>query len=110
MLRGDDATLQPTPPPWSPGITVGPYKIAGLLGSGGMGQVYRARDERLDRSVAIKVLAPALAGDAQFRARFQREARVLASLNHPNIAAVYELDEANGSHLLVMELVEGETL
>jgi Tol biopolymer transport system component len=75
-----------------------------------MGQVYRARDERLDRSVAIKVLAPALSADAQFRARFQREARVLASLNHPNIAAVYEFDEVDGRHLLVMELVEGETL
>ena len=92
------------------GTHLGFYEITALLGKGGMGEVYRAHDKRLDRSVAIKVLSSDLAGDVQFCARFQREARVLASLSHPNIAAVYGLEESAGRHLLVMELITGETL
>ncbi len=92
--------------PLTAGERIGPYEIIALLGVGGMGEVYRARDTQLDRQVALKILSPALAGDAQYMARFQREAKVLASLNHPNIAAIYGLEE----NALVMELVEGETL
>jgi serine/threonine-protein kinase len=86
------------------------YEITGHLGSGGMGEVYQARDLRLGRSVAVKVLPEAVAGDGDRIARFDREAKILASLNHPNIAALYGLEEAGGRHLIVMELVEGETL
>src|SRR3954470_6433332 len=82
------------------------YRIVCKLGEGGMGQVYRARDERLNRDVAIKVLPPALSGDAQYMARFEREAQTLAALNHPNIAAIYGIE----SGAIVMELVEGEAL
>src|SRR3954462_5668319 len=82
------------------------YRIVSKLGEGGMGQVYRARDPRLNRDVAIKVLPPALAGDAQYIARFEREAQTLAALNHPNIAAIYGIE----SGAIVMELVEGEML
>jgi serine/threonine-protein kinase len=92
------------------GQHVGPYQIISLLGVGGMGAVYRARDTRLHRDVAFKVLLPQFSGDADFLARFAREARVLASLNHPNVAQIYGLEEANGVRGLVMELVEGPTL
>ncbi len=92
------------------GTTLGPYEIVAPLGAGGMGEVYRARDTRLDREVAIKVLPDALARDAERVARFQREAKVLASVNHPNIAAIYGFEEAKKKSFLVMELVEGETL
>src|SRR5262249_31333851 len=92
--------------PLSPGDKLGAYEIVALLGKGGMGEVYRARDVKLNRDVAIKVLPPALASDADYRARFEREAQVLASLNHPNIAAIYGLE----GNAIVMELVEGETL
>jgi serine/threonine protein kinase len=85
---------------------VGPYEIIGLLGAGGMGEVYRARDTRLKREVALKVLPEAFASNPDRMARFQREAEVLASLNHPNIGHVYGLEE----RAIVMELVEGETL
>src|SRR5262249_36575024 len=96
-------------------VTLGPYTIVGPIGAGGMGEVYRARDSRLERDVAIKVLAPALAADAEFRGRFDREARTIAALSHPNIAAVYGMvdgaGQENGSGAaLVMELVEGESL
>ena len=80
------------------------------LGSGGMGEVYRARDTRLNRDVAIKVLPPVFAGDPDRLARFEREAQVLASLNHPGIAHVYGVEESIGAGALVMELVEGPTL
>ena len=90
----------------SPQETIGPYRILSKLGEGGMGQVYRARDERLGRDVAIKVLPPALANDAQYMARFEREAQTLAALNHPNIAAIYGIERG----AIIMELVEGETL
>src|SRR5262249_11580057 len=86
------------------------YEITSHLGSGGMGDVYQARDTRLGRSVAVKVLPDAFARDAERLSRFEREAKVLASLNHPNIAALYGMEEAEGRHFLVMELVAGETL
>jgi serine/threonine protein kinase/Tfp pilus assembly protein PilF len=96
--------------PLDPGTRLGPYEILDPLGAGGMGEVYRARDTRLDRTVAIKSLSGAFAGDPGHLARFEREAKVLASLNHPNIAAIYGLEEHAGSPHLVLELVEGETL
>src|SRR6516164_3256442 len=86
------------------------YHIVERIGAGGMGEVYRARDTKLNRDVALKVLPEAFARDAERMARFRREAQVLASLNHPNIATIYGLEESNGSCTLVMELVEGPTL
>jgi len=94
----------------TPGTRIGSYEITAQIGVGGMGEVYRATDTKLKRQVAIKVLPAALAGDAERLARFQREAEVLASLNHPNIAAIHGLEDADGSKALVMELVEGPTL
>jgi len=96
--------------PLSAGDRFGPYEIVAKLGEGGMGEVYRARDQKLGRDVAIKVLPADVAGDTQRLARFKREAQVLASLNHPNIAAIYGLDEADHKPFLVLELVEGEDL
>jgi Tol biopolymer transport system component len=92
------------------GARLGPYTIRALIGEGGMGQVYRAHDSELGREVAIKVLPPIFALDADRRARFEREARMLASLNHPNIAAIYGIAEGEGLRGLVLELVEGDTL
>ena len=92
------------------GQAVGPYVISGRLGAGGMGEVYRARDQKLGRDVAIKMLPTAFTANADRLARFAREARVLAALNHPNIGAIYGLEEGNGINALVLELVEGETL
>src|SRR5436309_4725611 len=89
---------------------LGSYEITGLLGKGGMGEVYRARDSRLKREVAIKILPEEFSRDAERVSRFQREAEVLASLNHPNIAAIYDLEEVNDTRFLVLELVEGATL
>ena len=89
---------------------IGPYRIAGLIGAGGMGEVYRATDTNLGREVAIKVLPPDVAQDAERLARFEREARTLASLNHPGIAAIHGLEQGDGIRALVMELVEGPTL
>ena len=94
----------------TPDTRLGPYEIVALLGVGGMGEVYRATDTKLKRQVAIKVLPAALTSDPDRLARFQREAEVLASLNHPNIAAIYGLEESDGVRALVMELVEGPTL
>ena len=94
----------------NPGARLGPYQILSSLGAGGMGEVYRARDTKLKRHVAIKILPSSLAADSDRLARFQREAEVLASLNHPNIAAIYGLEDADGVKALVMELVEGEDL
>ena len=96
--------------PLSPGSKVGVYEILAPLGAGGMGEVYRARDTRLARQVAIKGLPEAFVDDAERLARFRREAQTLAALNHPNIAAIYGLEEADGAPYLVLELVEGETL
>jgi len=92
------------------GITLGHYRITDKLGEGGMGVVYRAHDERLDREVAVKVLPEAVAEDESRLARFEREARLLASLNHPNIATLHGLEEHEGQRFLIMELVEGESL
>lgn len=92
------------------GTKLGPYQIVSPLGAGGMGEVYRARDTRLDREVAIKVLPEAMARDPERVARFQREAKVLASLNHPHIGSIYGFEESNGKRFLVLELVEGATL
>ncbi len=94
----------------APGAKLGPYEIVSPLGAGGMGEVYRARDGKLNREVAIKVLPEAVAEDAERLARFQREAQVLASLNHPHIAAIYGLEKSGNVEALVLELVEGETL
>ena len=87
----------------APGTRLGPYEVVALIGAGGMGEVYRARDARLDRDVALKVLPQAVARDADRLARFQREARVLARLNHPNIAQVFGLEESNGVTAIAME-------
>ena len=92
------------------GRQIGPYTVVSALGSGGMGDVYRARDTSLHRDVAIKLLPPFVGLDADRRARFDREARLLASLNHSHIAAIYELEQFDGMPVLVLELVEGETL
>ena len=94
----------------STGTKLGTYDIGALLGAGGMGAVYRARDSKLKRDVAIKVLPDAFARDAERLARFQREAEVLASLNHSHIAGIHDLYEWDGSRFLILELVEGETL
>src|SRR5213595_3489612 len=104
--------------PLTPGTRLGPYEIVSALGAGGMGEVYRATDSNLKRAVAIKVLPALVAGDADRLARFQREAEVLAALNHPHIAAIYGIEDAGPSagsgqaavRALVLELVEGETL
>jgi Tol biopolymer transport system component len=92
------------------GRRLGPYEMGSLLGSGGMGEVYRARDTKLGRDVAIKILPRAFIEDADRRARFEREARLLAALNHPHIGAIYGFEDREGIHALVLELVEGETL
>ena len=92
------------------GTRLGPYEIVAPIGKGGMGEVYRARDTKLDRDVAIKVLPEEFAKDNERLARFEREAKLLASLNHPNIASIYGLEEADGVKALVLELVEGPTL
>ena len=91
------------------GARLGPYEITAKLGEGGMGVVYRGTDSRLDRDVAIKVLPPALTADAERLARFDREAKLLAQLHHPDIASVFGLEESGGIRALVMELVEGPT-
>src|SRR5438132_6117150 len=94
----------------SAGSRLGPYEILSPLGAGGMGEVWRARDARLAREVAIKALPPALAGEPEHLARFEREARMLAALDHPNIGAIYGVEEAKGTVFLVLALVEGDTL
>ena len=93
-----------------PGTTLGSYSVTAKIGEGGMGEVYRARDTKLDRDVALKVLPQAFTDDPDRLARFEREAKVLASLNHPNIGHIYGLEEAEGQKALVLELVEGPTL
>ena len=94
----------------APGTRLGPFRITALVGAGGMGEVYRARDTKLDRDVAIKVIPTAFAADPDRLARFEREAKVLASFSHPNIAQVHGFEQADGMHALVMELVNGEDL
>src|SRR4029453_14116442 len=96
--------------PLAAGTRLGPYEITAQVGVGGMGEVYRARDTNLGRDVAIKVLPEAFAQDTDRLARFEREAKTLASLSHPNIAIVHGFEKADGVRALVMELVEGPTL
>src|SRR5262245_36620751 len=92
------------------GAQLGAYQITTLLGKGGMGEVYRARDTKLGRDVAIKALPDGFSRDPERLARFEREAQALASLNHPNIAIIHELKEVEGSKYLILELIEGDTL
>ena len=96
--------------PLQPGTTLGSYSVTAKIGEGGMGEVYQARDTKLDRDVALKVLPEAFTSDPDRLARFEREAKILASLNHPNIAAIHGLEEAEGVRALVLELIEGPTL
>ena len=96
--------------PLTPGTTLGVYEVLSAIGAGGMGEVYKARDTKLDRDVALKILPDAFVNDPERLARFQREAKVLASLNHPNIAAIYGLEEGGDSPALVLEYVPGPTL
>ena len=95
---------------FSPGTRLGPYEILASIGAGGMGEVYRAKDTKLGREVAIKVLPEAFAQDKERLTRFEREAKLLASVNHPNIATLFDLEEEDSVHFLTMELVDGETL
>src|SRR5512134_3357399 len=96
--------------PLDPGTQLGPYRIASMLGAGGMGEVYRAHDPRLGRDVAVKVLPAVWVSDADRRERFEREARAVAALNHPNIVAVHDVGTDAGVPFIVSELLEGETL
>lgn len=93
-----------------PGTRLGPYEIVGPLGAGGMGEVYDARDTRLDRAVAIKILRPEFADSPDRRARFEREARAIASLNHPHICTLHDIGHQDSIAFLVMERLDGETL
>src|SRR5262245_32343806 len=94
----------------APGTRLGPYEIISAIGAGGMGEVYKGRDTRLDRTVAIKILARTAAEDPHFRERFDREARAISQLTHPHICTLYDVGEQQGTAFLVMEYVEGETL
>ena len=92
------------------GTRLGPYEIVAALGAGGMGEVYRALDSRLDRTVAIKILPPHFAADATRRQRFEREAKVVSGLNHPNICTLHDIGHQDGIDFIVMEFLEGESL
>src|SRR5580704_14191738 len=96
--------------PLAPGTKLGPYEILSPLGAGGMGEVYRARDTRLDRSVAIKILPAHLSADPARKLRFEREAKTVSGLNHPNICSLFDVGSQNGTDFLVMECIEGESL
>src|SRR5213076_1832752 len=96
--------------PLTAGSRLGPYEIQSAIGSGGMGEVYRARDTRLDRAVAIKILPSHLGERAELRERFEREARAVSSLNHPNICTLYDIGRQDGIDFIVLELLEGENL
>src|SRR5688572_18543762 len=92
------------------GVRLGPYEVVSAIGAGGMGEVWKARDTTLGRDIALKILPDSFARDPERLSRFKREAQILASLNHPNIAAIYGFQEADGEQALVLELVEGPTL
>src|SRR5574338_358898 len=92
------------------GTKLGPYEILAPLGAGGMGEVYKARDTRLDRTVAVKILPPHLSADPLLKQRFEREARAVSSLNHPHICVLHDVGQQDGTDYLVMEYLEGETL
>ena len=94
----------------APGVRLGPYEIVSALGAGGMGEVYKARDTRLDRTVAIKVLPEHVASDPELKQRFEREAKTISSLNHPHICTLHDVGSQDGVDFLVMEHLEGETL
>ncbi|RPH74374.1 serine/threonine protein kinase, partial [bacterium] len=96
--------------PLAIGIRLGPYEILSAIGAGGMGEVYKAKDTRLNRIVAIKVLPSHLSENSQVRQRFEREARTISSLSHPNICTLYDIGHQNGTDYLVMEFLEGESL
>src|SRR5690349_10104859 len=96
--------------PVQPGTKFGPYEIISQVGAGGMGEVYKAADTRLNRVVAIKVLPPHFAANAEMKQRFEREAQTIAKLNHPHICVLHDVGTHDGSHFLVMEYLEGETL
>ena len=96
--------------PLTPGTKLGPYEISSALGAGGMGEVYRAQDTRLDRTVAIKVLPAHLSDNAELKQRFDREARAISSLAHPHICTLYDVGQQDGIDYLVMEFLEGESL
>src|ERR1700752_4421827 len=96
--------------PLTNGTKLGPYEIVSPLGAGGMGEVYRARDTRLDRTVAIKVLPAEFSVQEERLRRFEQEAQVLGALSHPNLLAIYDVGAQNGTHFLVSELLEGESL
>jgi serine/threonine protein kinase len=105
-----ETQLAASAPHLAPGASFGPYVLGELLGAGGMGEVYRARDPKLGRDVAIKVLPAHVTGDPDRLSRFTREARLLASFNHPNVGAIYEVEDAGGVQGLVLELIDGPTL
>jgi len=109
-MSGDEGGWRRLAPPYSAGVRIGPYEILALLGKGGMGEVYRARDTRLDRIVALKTLPAEKVADAGRRSRFLLEARAAAQLNHPNIVTIHEISEEDGVYLIAMEYVPGETL
>src|SRR5678810_753382 len=96
--------------PFTPGTRLGTYEIVGTLGAGGMGEVYRAKDLRLGREVAVKVLPAEVSSNQDRLARFEREARTVAGLNHPNIVTLYSVEDEMGVRFITMELVEGQTL
>ncbi len=96
--------------PLEAGTQLGPYEIISAIGAGGMGEVYKARDTRLDRTVAIKVLPEHVASDPDLKQRFEREAKTISSLNHPHIYTLYDIGQEGGTDFLVMECLEGETL
>jgi serine/threonine protein kinase len=96
--------------PLSNGTRLGPYEVIAPLGAGGMGEVYRARDTRLDRTVAVKILPAHLSSDLTLRQRFEQEAKAISSLNHPHICALYDVGHQDGTDFLVMEYLEGETV
>ena len=96
--------------PLAPGTRLGPYEIVAAIGAGGMGEVYSARDRRLDRSVAVKTLSASIAGSPDARQRFEREAKAISRLSHPHICALFDVGREGDVEYLVMELLEGETL
>ena len=96
--------------PLAPGARLGPYQVVAALGAGGMGEVYRARDSKLGRDIAVKVLPDHLSTDRERLKRFEQEAHLASSLNHPNIVTIHDIGETDGVHYIAMELVEGQTL
>src|SRR5580765_1329936 len=94
----------------SPGTVLGAYEIISIAGSGGMGEVYRAKDKRLDRTVAIKVLPAHLSSNSDLKQRFEREAKAISNLNHPHICTLYDVGQQDGMEFLIMEYLDGETL